>query len=594
LWRCRFSRSHALRGNACQDALRPATKMRLNSKWVLLVDYCLIEGLITMNLSKQIIHKQVEHIVKENYIDEEMGKARSKAFVQLCVQTVLEMDRDSTLDCIVDGGGDFKIDAIQYSDPTTGDFTVSIFQGKYTANLEKDANFRETDVISIISSIRNLFGELAAYDIHHTLREKLNEINSYIEEGQIPTVRVYLCNNGLKWTEKAQSYIDDFANESPMFRELYEFIYINHDMLLSIQQKDTQVDCMLTFKGKFIDEELNFKRALIGTVPVENIADLMNKYENAILKQNVRDFLGFKRSVNDGIKTTLLDPEARKNFYFLNNGITMNFAVFGYAPSGNKEFTLIKMLDAQIINGGQTSKALQQVLSDPKNKQQDFSESMVLVRIYKLGAKKDEELIYDITLATNAITLRYLRANDSIQKKIEQGLRQYGIHYRRKRGYKRASKTDIRMEMAAEVILATKCHRPNEARFRKGLHFDKIYFQIFENKNFTIEELVFLVELFKKIESYRKNADVKLIKKYPFIPYASHHLLMLIYELQAGHNSLEEMLARLSEPVMQTDYHRALELLNKEIGLSVTTQIEMINHLKSERLNQRLLQAVKK
>ncbi|OAD21837.1 hypothetical protein THIOM_002390, partial [Candidatus Thiomargarita nelsonii] len=275
-------------------------------------------------------------------------------------------------------------------------------------------------------------------------------------------------------------------------------------------------------KGKFIDEELNFKRALIGTVPVENIADLMNKYENAILKQNVRDFLGFKRSVNDGIKTTLLDPEARKNFYFLNNGITMICADLGYAPSGNKEFTLIKMLDAQIINGGQTSKALQQVLSDPKNKQQDFSESMVLVRIYKLGAKKDEELIYDITLATNsqnAITLRYLRANDSIQKKIEQGLKQYGIHYRRKRGYKRASKTDIRMEMAAEVILATKCHRPNEARFRKGLHFDKIYFQIFENKNFTIEELVFLVELFKKIESYRKNADVKLIKKYPFIPY---------------------------------------------------------------------------
>jgi hypothetical protein len=66
---------------------------------------------------------------------------------------------------------------------------------------------------------------------------------------------------------------------------------------------------------------------------------------------------------------------------------------------------------------------------------------------------------------------------------------------------------------------------------------------------------------------------------------------MLIYE--AGFwvpNSLEEMLARLS--VMQTDYHHALELLNREI--SVKNQIEMINHLKSERLNQRLLQAVKK
>ncbi len=297
----------------------------------------------------------------------------------------------------------------------------------------------------------------------------------------------------------------------------------------------------------------------------------------------------------------MLDPEARKNFYFLNNGITMICADLAYAPSGNKEFTLIKMLDAQIINGGQTSKALQQVLSDPKNKLQDFSESMVLVRIYKLGAKKNEELIHDITLATNsqnAITLRDLRANDSIQKKIEQGLRQYGIYYRRKRGanYKKALHTDIRMELAAEVILATKCHRPNEARYRKGLHFDKIYFQIFDEKNFSIEELVFMVELFKKIEFYRKNADIKLIEKYPFIPYASHHLLMLIYELQAGfwaHNSLEKMLDGLSEPVMQTDYYRAIELLNREIGLSVKTQIEMINHLKSEGFNQRLLQALK-
>jgi len=84
----------------------------------------------------------------------------------------------------------------------------------------------------------------------------------------------------------------------------------------------------------------------------------------------------------------------------------------GYAPSGNKEFTLIKMLE-------QTSKALQQVLSEPQNKQQDFSEVMVLVRIYKLGAKKDDELIHDITLATNsqnAITLRDLRANDSMTR----------------------------------------------------------------------------------------------------------------------------------------------------------------------------------
>jgi molybdopterin-guanine dinucleotide biosynthesis protein len=72
-----------------------AIKMRFNSELILVsgnprsgvpettdlkLNYCIIEGLNTMNLSKQIIHKQVEHLVKENYLDEEIGKARSKAY----------------------------------------------------------------------------------------------------------------------------------------------------------------------------------------------------------------------------------------------------------------------------------------------------------------------------------------------------------------------------------------------------------------------------------------------------------------------------------------------------------------------------------
>lgn len=531
-----------------------------------------------MNLSKQIINKQLEDIVNEYFTNNDKAKNYSSAYTVYGIHKLMDIDIDSAYNSFTDGTNDLKIDGLYFTEPNDDILEISLFQIKYSLDFSKDKGFKENDIIGLISTLRNMFGDLSRFDITQSLETKLNEINSYVSMGNIPSIKVYLLNNGKKWESNGQSQIDNFLDESIMNKEIFEFIYINHDELLSISAKDKKINCMLNFNGKFIDEELNFKRALIGTVPVKNIAEIMDQHYYAILKQNIRDFLGVK-GINQNIKNTLEDKEDRKNFYFLNNGITIVCSNVGYAPSSNATSTIIKLTNVQIINGGQTSKTIQNVINDKKNIDEDFSQTSVLVRIYKVDDEnlEDNNLVDKITLATNsqnAIKLSDLRANDTIQQKIEIGLEKYNIEYIRRRNSKRAKKGNIRKEIVAEVILSAILKRPNEAKYKKALHFGVLYREIFNEKIINIETIISLVKQFTFIETKRKTARIELVTKYPFIPYATNHILMEFYEIVDND--------------FESRYIKALDRLKerfKELEIDMSKSLDLIAVLKSNKLN---------
>ena len=532
-----------------------------------------------MSLSKQIINKQLEEIVSEYFTSNDMAKNYSSAYTVYALHKVMDIDMLSAYDSFTDGTNDLKIDGLYFGEPSDDVLDIALFQIKYSLDFTKDKGFKENDIIGLISTLRNMFGDLSKFEIAQSLKTKLNEINSYISMGNIPSIKVYLVNNGKKWEPNGQSQIDSFLDESIMNREIFEFIYINHDELLAISTKDKKVNCMLNFNGKFIDEELNFKRALIGTVPVKNIAEIMEQHQHSILKQNVRDFLGTK-GINQNIKSTLEDADERKNFYFLNNGITIVCSNLGYAPSSNASSTIIKLTDAQIINGGQTSKTIQNIINDDRNRDEDFSQTSVLVRIYKVNEEnvEDSNLVDKITLATNsqnAIKMSDLRANDTIQQNIELGLKKYDVKYIRRRDNKRAKKGDIRKETLAEVILSAILKRPNEAKYKKALHFGMLYKEIFNEKIINIEMIIFLMKQFTFIETKRKTASDELLSKYAFIPYATHHILMEFYQI-ASDDSFEE------------DYTKVLSILKEKfklLGIDMSKSLDIISALKSNSLN---------
>src|SRR5690606_13411167 len=144
------------------------------------------------------------------------------------------------------------------------------------------------------------------------------------------------------------------------------------------------------------------------------------------------------------------------NFYFFNNGLTLVCDDFAYNALQASDFQ-IQVENLQIVNGGQTCmtilKTCEELAKEGKNLP---SEASVLVRLYKLP-KSNEDLVLQITHATNSqnpVDLRDLRANDEKQRRLEQSIGDLGFTYRRKRMDTAVKSSDITSGTAAEALLA--------------------------------------------------------------------------------------------------------------------------------------------
>lgn len=260
-------------------------------------------------LAKSVIHNQVTRLARTRFHPtgqnvEQQARALSKAYASLAVMQLLDIDEEAAVEAVVDGKNDMAIDAIVVEDPVNEYFAVHLFQVKYSQDLEKDKGFGENDVIKIINSLRSLLRK-DNFDVRERLDVQLTAIKASIEEFNIPNFNVYLCNNGQGFSVNAQAHIDQFLAESPENSKRYRFRYVNNVDIFRASERAEPVNCALEFAGGFVDEAINYKRAFVGKVPVTQIMELMNQYGERLLTRNVRDFLGFKKSVNDGIRATL-------------------------------------------------------------------------------------------------------------------------------------------------------------------------------------------------------------------------------------------------------------------------------------------------
>lgn len=90
-------------------------------------------------------------------------------------------------------------------------------------------------------------------------------------------------------------------------------------------------------------------------MPAEIISGLYEKFGARLLEQNVRTFLQARGKVNQGIRTTILtEPEM---FFAYNNGITATAQSVEVEETGSG-LKITRILDLQIVNGGQTTASL--------------------------------------------------------------------------------------------------------------------------------------------------------------------------------------------------------------------------------------------
>ena len=480
-----------------------------------------------MNINASIIDQRITGTLEDHpeWLPEgqDENRKRSAAFVLLSMSACLDLPLASVAELLTDGGQDAGVDGLHIGDVDDGEFLVTIFQGKYKIkDLSGEANFPENGVKNAVHTVQVLFDPARNIALNPKLKPKIEEIRSLVRDGYIPDVRIILCNNGAKWKEEAQHWID----QSGLPQNQTNWIHFNHDSIVDILRKTQAVDESLNFSGSATVEEFNFRRVLVGKVAVTEIAELFNRRGDLLLQRNIRRYLGLHTNrVNTAIHQTLQDPLSKGDFYFFNNGITIVCKQFRHNALQNENYQ-VRLENMQVINGGQTCKTIQQTLNRSPDLFSDYSDTYVMVRIYELS-EQDQNIVTDITYATNSqnpVDLRDLRSNDDRQKQLEIGMQDLGYTYKRQREEGGGNSQVITSATLAESVLAIWCKSPHQAKFRRREHFGKLYETIFDDLNAA--QGVIAVLIFRQVENERKRPS---LPNHPeFIPYASHYLSMLV------------------------------------------------------------------
>jgi hypothetical protein len=491
-----------------------------------------------MDINASIVDQRligIQNEIRDQALDElginDEDKLKSLSFVYLCVKTMLDLDVGEAFDCLTEGGGDFGVDAMHLTEELDGEFSVTLFQGKYDRKLGGNSEFGGNAINALIDAIRHIFdpsAELGA--INDRLKVKVEAARSMIRDGLIPRVRAIACNNGRKWNADAQQAIAR-AN----FGDQVAWDYVNHDVLINILQRIKPVNETLRFIGKAVIEDMNYSRVCVGRMAVTEIAQLMKRNGERLLERNIRRYLGLHGNrVNEGIRGTLLSSDS-SFFYFFNNGLTLVCNDFSYNALQSSDYQ-IKVENLQIVNGGQTCMTILKTLEEmPLFRDLALPvDASVLVRIYKLP-KDNEDIVLRITHATNSqnpVDLKDLRSNDDKQRQLEISIQEFGFTYRRKRLDSASKSTDITSGTAAEAILAVWRAAPHQAKFYTREHFGKLYDVIFTS-DLNGAQTIVAVLLYRIAENHRRRpAETDPL----FVRYASCFIAM-----QMGRRLLNEL-----------------------------------------------------
>ncbi len=495
-----------------------------------------------MDIAKQIIDQRVNKILEDNpdlFANDDPERRRSKGFLLLGVAAYLDIDISEAEQFITDGGQDGGFDAAYLVEAQDSQLNVVLFQSKYTRNLEKDSHFPANAVEKAVNTVRCVFDPAANIELNPKSRKKVDEIRSFILDGQIPYVTFVMLNNGLPWKQDGQNYIDHAFRGQEQVR----FTHFCHTDIIGYIRRTEPIDTQLLLSGKGIQEDFNYKRVILGRISVKEIYELMDRFGDRLLEKNIRRYLG-KNSVNDGIADSLLSDEKRQNFFFLNNGITMICEKFSYNGLQEKDW-IVKISRLQIINGGQTCRTIYQTIKE--HPEIDFSQVYILVRLYEVN--DGEDVIQDITYATNSqnpVDFRDLKSNDERQILLEESARDLGYVYKRKRD--NLSNTNlIPSTVAAESVLAVWREKPHLAKYKRNEFFDKYYTDIFEGLNAA--QMVMAVLIFRYCDTMRKRvSEDRRVQAHR--PFSQHYLAYIV-----GKRLLQESGLKLKE-LTHTDFKR--------------------------------------
>ncbi|PKO28368.1 MAG: AIPR protein [Betaproteobacteria bacterium HGW-Betaproteobacteria-9] len=383
---------------------------------------------------------------------EKVNQARARAFIHLYLKVMFGLtdfgERERT---ITDAAGDAGIDGYLIDVDTK---TIHIIQSKFRTNAK---NFESKEIaldeLLAMDITRVLEGEAKdelGVEYNGKIKQFQREVSSLPDVARFSYRVVILANLTGVAPSKLKLLTGGYAAEVFDFEKTYQKLvfpvvtgnyFAASDIIIPIDLSNKNSGSKISYnvKTKYSDCEIT-----VLFVPTLQIARVMHKYKNAILRYNPRGYLEFEgKNVHASIRDSIVSTRTNE-FAIFNNGITMLSEETNINEKiGQKNKAQLRIKNPQIINGGQTSFTLSRIYSENMAQAESlFEDKEVLLKIITVLDNDSDiaklQLIDEISTATNKQTPvvnadRF--ANDSIHLAVQRKMfERYGVLYERKRG----------------------------------------------------------------------------------------------------------------------------------------------------------------
>ncbi len=384
--------------------------------------------------------------------EEKTNHARSRAFIHLYLAATygivdFEEREQSITDASYDGGIDgYFIDRDRK--------VIDVIQSKFRINsLNFESKFIAPEEIMAIDLDRILGGHRQDKD-----GQSYNgHIMAFIEKmQQIPDIARYRTQVTILANVKREQYPlverifsgdqTNIVNFDRCYRELVLPTVRGEQHYTSSMR--LQIDLSNKSRNSRLSADImtshGASQVTVVLVPTLEIAKIILRYKNSILRYNPRSYLEFREQrTNEGIRSSILDI-ATGEFAILNNGITIvSDETYVSERVSAQSKAQVEIVNPQIINGGQTAFTLARILEDsaPEERERVFSGKEVILRIITLPQVDEaskKSLILSISSATNSQTsvsaIDRSASNDDNREIAELVFQKTGILYEPKRG----------------------------------------------------------------------------------------------------------------------------------------------------------------
>ncbi len=218
------------------------------------------------------------------------------------------------------------------------------------------------------------FAELCIEGLHYDLEETSDayslafNLHRHVQNNLIDKFRLIVLTDG-RLTKTISRIPNDLIKGIECEHQIIDINYLYSIFMSENSSGSYNIDLKIPYLE--VHSTSSEYQSYLGIMDGIQLFKIYDEYGQKLLEQNVRTFLQFRGGVNKGIKNTIqYKPDM---FFAYNNGIT---ATATHVETENGYIT--KIVDFQIVNGGQTTSA---IYAAKKNSKLDISKISVQMKL---------------------------------------------------------------------------------------------------------------------------------------------------------------------------------------------------------------------